>query len=87
MMSTPILTTSHYGVVRFGDLAVEAVVLEDGTRGYVQRLNERHMDRGLPVDFAPINDLNHNPVAPDLGNPRPVLTTVAIEKNDLVTGA
>lgn len=37
MMSTPILTTSHYGVVRFGDLAVEAVVLEDGTRGYVQR--------------------------------------------------
>ncbi len=37
MMSTPILATSHYGVVRFGDLAVEAVVLEDGTRGYVQR--------------------------------------------------
>ena len=37
MMSTPILTTSHFGVVRFGDLAVEAVVLEDGTRGYVQR--------------------------------------------------
>ena len=27
MMSTSILTTSHYGVVRFGDLAVEAVVL------------------------------------------------------------
>jgi hypothetical protein len=37
MMSTPILTTSHYGVVRFGDMAVEAVELEDGTRGYVQR--------------------------------------------------
>ena len=28
---------SHYGTIKIGDLAFEGVVLEDGTRGYVQR--------------------------------------------------
>lgn len=28
---------SHYGTIRIGDLAFDGVVLEDGTRGYVQR--------------------------------------------------
>jgi hypothetical protein len=36
-MSTSILTASHTGVVRFGDLECEAVVLLDGQRGYVRR--------------------------------------------------
>jgi hypothetical protein len=36
-MNTPILTASHYGVVHFGDLDCEAVVLTNGERGYVQR--------------------------------------------------
>jgi hypothetical protein len=35
-MTTPILTASHTGVVRFGDLECEAVVLLDGERGYVR---------------------------------------------------
>ena len=36
-MNTSILTASHYGVVRFGDLECEAVVLKGGERGYVRR--------------------------------------------------
>lgn len=36
-MNTPILTASHYGVVHFGDLDCEAVVLTTGERGYIQR--------------------------------------------------
>lgn len=36
-MNTSILTASHYGVVRFGDLHCEAVVLKGGERGYVRR--------------------------------------------------
>ena len=36
-MNTCILTASHYGVVRFGDLQCEAVVLNGGERGYVRR--------------------------------------------------
>ncbi|MDH5528257.1 MAG: P63C domain-containing protein [Nitrospirota bacterium] len=36
-MSKPIHTVSHYGVVQFGDLECEAVVLLDGERGYVRR--------------------------------------------------
>ena len=33
-MNAPLLTASHYGVVRFGDLECEAVVLKGGERGY-----------------------------------------------------
>ncbi|MDH5528302.1 MAG: P63C domain-containing protein [Nitrospirota bacterium] len=36
-MNKSIQTVSHYGIVRFGDLECEAVVLLDGERGYVQR--------------------------------------------------
>ena len=36
-MNATILTASHYGVVRFGDLQCEAVVLNGGERGYVRR--------------------------------------------------
>lgn len=36
-LKVPTLAASHYGMVHFGDMAVEAVVLEDGSRGYVQR--------------------------------------------------
>ena len=36
-MNTSMLTASHYGVVRFGDLECEAVVLKGGERGYVRR--------------------------------------------------
>jgi P63C domain len=36
-MNAIVLTASHYGIVRFGDLECEAVVLSDGSRGYVQR--------------------------------------------------
>jgi len=36
-MNTSTLTASHYGVVRFGDLDCEAVVLTTGERGYVRK--------------------------------------------------
>ncbi|WP_425218951.1 P63C domain-containing protein [Ralstonia solanacearum] len=36
-MNATVLTASHYGVVRFGDLRCEAVVLKGGERGYVRR--------------------------------------------------
>ena len=36
-MNTSMLTASHYGVVRFGGLECEAVVLKGGERGYVRR--------------------------------------------------
>jgi len=36
-MNAPTLTASHYGVVRFGDLDCEAVVLTTGERGYVRK--------------------------------------------------
>ena len=36
-MNATVLTASHYGVLRFGDLECEAVVLMDGSRGYIQR--------------------------------------------------
>ena len=36
-MNTSILTASHYGVVQFGDLDCEAVVLTTGERGYVRK--------------------------------------------------
>ena len=36
-MNTTVFTASHYGVVRFGDLQCEAVVLKGGERGYVRR--------------------------------------------------
>jgi hypothetical protein len=35
-MNTSVLTASHYGVVHFGDLDCEAVVLTTGERGYVR---------------------------------------------------
>ena len=36
-MNTSIFTASHYGVVHFGDLDCEAVVLTTGERGYVRK--------------------------------------------------
>ena len=36
-MNASMLTASHYGVVHFGDLDCEAVVLNGGERGYVRR--------------------------------------------------
>lgn len=36
-MGTTLLSASHSGVIRFGDLECAAVVLSDGSRGYVQR--------------------------------------------------
>ena len=36
-MNASVLTASHYGVVRFGDMQCEAVVLKGGERGYVRR--------------------------------------------------
>lgn len=36
-MNASVLTASHYGVVHFGDLECEAVVLKGGERGYVRR--------------------------------------------------
>jgi len=35
--NAPMLTASHYGVVHFGNLDCEAVVLTTGERGYVRR--------------------------------------------------
>lgn len=36
-MNPAIPKVSHYGVVRFGEIECEAVVLESGERGFVQR--------------------------------------------------
>jgi hypothetical protein len=36
-MNASVLTASHYGVVHFGDLGCEAVVLTTGERGYVRK--------------------------------------------------
>ena len=36
-MNTKIRSVSHYGMLHFGDLQCEAVVLEGGERGYVRR--------------------------------------------------
>jgi CBS domain-containing protein len=36
-MQTSVMTVSHYGVVRFGDMECEAVVLTGGERGYVRK--------------------------------------------------
>lgn len=36
VMGTTLLSASHSGVIRFGDLECAAVVLSDGSRGYVQ---------------------------------------------------
>jgi hypothetical protein len=62
-MNTKILTVSHYGVVRFGDLECEAVVLDGGKRGYVRRQLAKMLDfhethqggrfAGFLADFAP----------------------------------
>jgi hypothetical protein len=63
-MNTTVLTASHYGVVRFGDLQCEAVVLKGGERGYVRRqlakllgFHETHKGGRFArflADFAPI---------------------------------
>lgn len=63
VISSPVLTASHYGVVRFGDLACEAVVLSDGSRGYVRKqlakllgFHETHKGgrfAGFLADFSP----------------------------------
>lgn len=62
-MNTKTLTVSHYGVVRFGDLECEAVVLNGGERGYVRRqlakllgFHETHQGGRFArflADFAP----------------------------------
>ena len=61
-MNASMLTASHYGVVRFGDLQCEAVVLMSGERGYVRRqlakllgFHENHGNRfaRFLADFAP----------------------------------
>lgn len=62
-MNTPILTASHYGVVHFGDLDCEAVVLTTGERGYVRKElakllgfhenNTGHRFRQILADYAP----------------------------------
>jgi hypothetical protein len=36
-MQTSVMTVSHYGIVRFGDMECEAVVLTGGERGYVRK--------------------------------------------------
>ncbi|WKB56066.1 P63C domain-containing protein [Eleftheria terrae] len=36
-MNSSVVAASHYGVVRFGDLECEAVVLNSGERGYARR--------------------------------------------------
>lgn len=62
-MNASTLTASHYGVVRFGDLDCEAVVLATGERGYVRKQvakllgvhenNTGHRFRQILADFAP----------------------------------
>ena len=34
---TPKRRVTHYGVVRFGEMGCDAVVLDDGSRGYLRR--------------------------------------------------
>jgi len=34
---TPKRRVTHYGVARFGEMGCEAVVLDDGSRGYLRR--------------------------------------------------
>lgn len=63
VITSPVLTASHYGVVRFGDLECEAVVLQTGERGYVRKhlakalgLHENNTGsrlRQILSDFAP----------------------------------
>jgi hypothetical protein len=57
-MNTSILTASHYGVVHFGDLDCEAVVLTTGERGYVRKelakllgFHESHKGGRFTPDF------------------------------------
>ena len=62
-MNASILTASHYGVVHFGDLDCEAVVLTTGERGYVRKQvakllgvhenNTGHRFRQILADFSP----------------------------------
>ncbi|CAK0768483.1 hypothetical protein CCP4SC76_5050007 [Gammaproteobacteria bacterium] len=62
-LSAPILRVSHYGTIHIGDLAFDAVVLEDGTRGYIQnqltkaigfiKKNRGTQERDFLTKFAP----------------------------------
>jgi len=62
-MNASTLTASHYGVVHFGDLDCEAVVLTTGERGYVRKQvakllgihenNTGHRFRQILADFSP----------------------------------
>ena len=62
-MNVSMLTASHYGVVHFGDLDCEAVVLTTGERGYVRKQvakllgvhenNTGHRFRQILADFSP----------------------------------
>lgn len=62
-MNASILSASHYGVVHFGDLDCEAVVLTTGERGYVRKQvakllgvhenNTGHRFRQILADFSP----------------------------------
>ena len=62
-MNASMLTASHYGVVHFGDLDCEAVVLTTGERGYVRKQvakllgihenNTGHRFRQILADFSP----------------------------------
>ncbi len=65
----PIPRVSHYGTIHIGDMEFEAVVLEDGTRGYIQNQLFQAIDfskdnrgvriRNFLVEFAP-NYLKEN---------------------------
>jgi len=62
-MNATLITASHHGVVRFGDIECEAVVLSSGERGYVRKHvaqllglhanNAAHRLRQILVAFAP----------------------------------
>ena len=62
-MNASMLTASHYGVVHFGDLDCEVVVLTTGERGYVRKQvakllgvhenNTGHRFRQILADFSP----------------------------------
>jgi hypothetical protein len=62
-MNASMLTASHYGVVHFGDLHCEAVVLTTGERGYVRKQvakllgvhknNTGHRFRQILAEFSP----------------------------------
>ena len=60
---TPKRRVTHYGVVRFGEMGCDAVVLDDGSRGYLRRQlaeliglhskNPSNRFANICADFAP----------------------------------